>query len=104
MNQQQFDELIIVEDYLRRYVKKELLDFEKTAPSTDYEVQLEKLLITMLNYIGLNDLYNIEVTAELSHLRNREKYLSDKNRALQHICKINGLDTSYTAYIKDSDY
>lgn len=104
MNQQQYDQLIIVEDYLRRYVKAEILCFNKKPPISEYEVNLEKLLNAMLDYINLNDLYNIECSGELNHLRSREQYLAAKNKALQHICKINGIDYSYTAYIKDTDY
>jgi len=104
MTQQQYDQLIIVEDYLKRYIKKELTDFNITPPADDVEKQLEKLFITFAEYINLNDLYNIECNQELAHLRSREKYLTHKNKALQHICRINGLNTYYTAYIKDSDY
>jgi hypothetical protein len=104
MTQEQYDQLIIVEDYLKRYIKKELQDFNFNPPKDKTEIQLEKLFNTINQYCNLNDIYNIEVTSELSHLRSREQYLSDKNRALQHICKINGINTNYTAYIKGSDY
>jgi hypothetical protein len=44
-----------------------------------------------------------EIHSDLDQ-KSREQYLSAKNKALQHICKINGIDYSYTAYIKDTDY
>lgn len=104
MDQAQYDRLIILEDYLKRYIKKELNDFERDPPKNAFEQETLKLFKSINELFIFTDIYNIECNGEIMHLRNRVKYLEDKNKALQHICKQNGLNTNFTAYIKDTDY
>lgn len=104
MTTEENNELIALHDYLQRYTENERVKLAKLRPADPVSSELLKLFNVFRKFWDLTGKYSNAIHAEINRLEHEAEYWKAKAKALEHTCKIHGIDTSFTAYIKNSDY
>lgn len=103
MTTQEFDRFLMLEDYLKRYVAKELQSFRHQPPTNAMESELQKIFKLFLEYFDLENKYSQGVEQKINDVQ----YWSDKERErvkiLQNLCRSYGINPS-TAFYQTTDF
>ena len=103
MTTEQYDRLIVLEDYLKRYMSRELQSFKVNPPKNDAEREELKLYSTFFEFINLNDIWGSSLTMMLNSLKSDLHHAEHRSKVLKKLCTVHGISTQ-TAFYKETDF
>jgi len=104
MTTEQFDQLLVIEDYLKRYIQKEIKSFETRPPVNETETQIFKVYQKFAEFVALNDLFLIDMAKEKAENLSDIGHYKNKNKSLMHLLQIHNIKADFLAYTKTTDF